>query len=170
MKLPLLIPCLFCGLVLIAVLAFTTTGLAQIDTLPPPEQSSGVAGDGTAEPQAGSGDVIPRAALLTERGTQLVERLKQLRRIQERMGTRHPARPDVALQIAEIKEQLDAWTPAPNPFHAPAPSVAPLAIPPTQLQINDEDLRQVVLGLTDEMEALRKRVEALEKAAGTASR
>jgi len=111
----------------------------------------------------GGKDEIPEAALLTERGTALVQRLKQLRHTESRLGARHPSLPEVQEQIAEIKRQLKAWEPAPNPFRSaddpPETTAAGKPIP----AMNEEDLRQVVLNLTAELDALKRRVSALEK-------
>ncbi len=106
-------------------------------------------------------DEIPPAALLTDRGTQLVERLKQLRRTESRMGTKHPTLPEIREQIEEIKQQLKAWEPAPNPFRRSADQEGAEQKPIPLM--NEEDLRQVVLALTEEVTALRQRVDALER-------
>ena len=51
-------------------------------------------------------DVIPRAALLTERGRQLADQLRVLRRAEASMGQKHPNLGAVQKQIEEIKEQM----------------------------------------------------------------
>ena len=108
-------------------------------------------------------DEIPPAALLTDRGTALVERLRQLRRTESRMGAKHPSLPEVRGQIDDILRELKAWQPAPNPFRsstredAVSPELQPIPL------MNEEDLRQIVLALSQEVTELRGRVEALEK-------
>lgn len=99
-----------------------------------------------------SAEKAPQAALLTERGRELVEQLRLLRRSRENLGSKHPTLPLINIQIAAIKEQLEAWEPAANPFH---PSQ-------TTPQINDYDLRQIVLRLNKRVEMLEKRVSELE--------
>jgi len=103
-------------------------------------------------------DEVPQAALLTERGQQLADRLQHLRRAEANMGDKHPSLPDVQQQIEEIKVQLEAWTPAANPFRASN------ELPIRQIpQMNDEDLRQLVLRLTDDIRLLEQRIERLER-------
>tara|TARA_R110002049_G_scaffold4601_5_gene32079 strand:- start:120597 stop:121013 length:417 start_codon:yes stop_codon:yes gene_type:complete len=103
-------------------------------------------------------DEIPKAALLTERGQQLAERLKMLRHNEASMGPKHPAMEETRLQIEEVKLQLEAWSPAPNPFRGGG-EVPMRAIP----QMNDEDLRQLVIRLTDDMRLLEQRLERVER-------
>lgn len=102
---------------------------------------------------------IPKAALLTERGQQLAERLKMLRRNEANMGPKHPAMEQTQLQIDEVKLQLEAWAPAPNPFRGGGEAVPMRAIP----QMNDEDLRQLVIRLTDDIRLLEQRLERVER-------
>ena len=103
-------------------------------------------------------DEIPKAALLTERGQQLVDRLKHLRRAESTLGPKHPSMEDVQIQIEEIKVQLEAWSPAPNPFRG-GEEVSMREIP----QMNDEDLRQLVIRLTDDIRLLEQRIERVER-------
>ena len=106
-------------------------------------------------------DEIPKAALLTERGQQLAERLRMLRHNEKNLGGKHPALPEVQLQIEEVKLQLEAWSPAPNPFRSGVGTadVPMRAIP----QMNDEDLRQLVIRLADDIRLLEQRLERVEK-------
>ncbi|MCD0458856.1 hypothetical protein U8335_19690 [Roseiconus lacunae] len=103
-------------------------------------------------------EIVPKAALLTERGKQLVEELRILRRNLGSMGLKHPNRPGVEAKIEAINEQLQAWEPAygkpSNPFRASEQA------PP---QMNEYDLRQLVIKLNKRVEALEKRVEILER-------
>ncbi len=103
-------------------------------------------------------DEIPPAALLTEHGADLAQRLKWLRRSEQRMGTKHPSIAEVHSQIESIQEQLKAWTPAP-----PKTSFAANDVKRTIPQMNDEDLRQLVLRLTDEIADLKQRIAKLEQ-------
>ena len=74
------------------------------------------------------------------------------------MGAKHPAREATETQIEEIKLQLQAWAPAPNPFRGGG-EVPMQAIP----QMNEEDLRQLVIRLTDDIRLLEQRIERLER-------
>lgn len=112
----------------------------------------------TGNPGNDVSDEVPKAALLTERGQQLADRLQHLRRAEANMGDKHPSLPDVQQQIEEIKVQLEAWTPASNPFRAS--ETLPIREIP---QMNDEDLRQLVLRLTDDIRLLEQRIERLER-------
>ena len=103
---------------------------------------------------------IPEAALLTERGRQLAKELRMLRKARDSMGSKHPTLPLVKDKIEAIEEQLEAWEPAfgdppENPFH-PNDDSAPSP------QMNEYDLRQIVIRLTKRVEALEKRVTQLE--------
>ena len=100
---------------------------------------------------------IPEAALLTERGTQLAARLKWLRNAESKLGAKHPSLADIKKQIVDIKEELKAWAPGGNPFQG-SDGLA-RKVP----QMNDEDLRQLVLRLTNEITELKNRVAKLER-------
>lgn len=104
-------------------------------------------------------DEVPAAALLTERGTQLATRLKWLRNAESNLGKKHPSLADIRKQIADIKEELKAWQPGTNPFSSDSASGIARQIP----TMNDEDLRQLVLRLTNEVTELKTRVEKLEQ-------
>jgi hypothetical protein len=102
-------------------------------------------------------DKIPAAALLTQRGQELAERLRQLRRIEATMGARHPSRTEVQAEIKAVIEQLHAWSPS---LIAPS-GEEPLAdaLP----AMNQQDLNQLILRLSAKVNQLESRVEALEK-------
>ncbi|QEF99602.1 hypothetical protein Mal15_36680 [Stieleria maiorica] len=111
-----------------------------------------------SDSKAKSADEVPRAALLTERGRQLAEELRMLKRSRDSMGAKHPTLPLVNQKIEAIQEQLEAWEPAigappQNPFHPDLES---------RPQMNDYDLRQIVIRLTKRVESLEKRVAELE--------
>ena len=74
------------------------------------------------------------------------------------MGKNHPLLPEVHSQIKGIKDQLKAWTPAPKDHTFDAFDLK-RKIP----KMNDEDLRQMVLALADQVADLKRRVDALEK-------
>lgn len=103
-------------------------------------------------------DEVPKAALLTERGAELAERLKWLRRSEDSMGKSHPSLPEVRQQIDAIREQLKAWAPAPEPntYEAFDPK---RKIP----KMNDEDIRQMLIELTEQVADLKTRVARLER-------
>lgn len=133
-------------------------------------------------PEADDGqDQVPPAALLTEEGAALAERLRHLRRSESRMGPRHPALPEVRSQIEQIRQQLQAWGSPPNPFRVkPAtdfPRDASLreAPPPPLdagniLQMSDQELRQLVRGLVAEVRELRQRLDEIENRPGPRGR
>lgn len=100
-------------------------------------------------------DQVPQAALLTERGKQLAEELRLLKRSRETMGPKHPSLPLVNKKIEAIQEQLQAWEPAANPFR-------PESGEKTTPQMNEYDLRQMVIRLNKRVEMLEKRVSQLE--------
>ncbi len=102
-------------------------------------------------------DVIPRAALLTERGRQLADQLRVLRRAEASMGLKHPNLGAVQKQIEEIKEQLEAW--APGSDSKPGEDAAADAVP----KMNEKDLKQLVLRMSAKIERLERRVDALER-------
>ena len=118
---------------------------AQTGGLPAPNSKS-----------TANADVVPQAALLTERGRQLAEELRMLKRSRESMGSKHPTLPLINQKIEAITEQLQAWEPAENPFH-------PGDEQQKKPQINDYDLRQMVIQLNKRVEMLEKRVAELEK-------
>lgn len=101
-------------------------------------------------------DEIPPAALLTQRGEELANRLYQLRRNLATMGARHPSRSEVELEIKAVIEQLSAWSPSIRP--SSGDQSLPAALP----AMNEQDLRQLVLRLYGKVEQLESRVEALE--------
>ena len=111
-------------------------------------------------PKERSDDEIPRAALLTERGRELAEELRMLKRTRDSLGSKHPTLPVVLEKIEQVKLQLQAWSPsgagAENPFR-PGQS---------KPEINQTDLRQIVLQLSMRIEQLERRVQTLEKQSG----
>lgn len=146
---------------LIPVVAVAT--LATLHEIPAQTGASDAGPNGDAGQWAGTDeDAIPPAAMLTDRGTALVERLKQLRRAESRMGPKHPSLPDLRDQIADVREQLKAWGPAPNPFRETPRGEQAAEATKSIPQMNEEDLRQVVIALAAEVESLRQRVETLE--------
>jgi uncharacterized membrane protein YdfJ with MMPL/SSD domain len=118
-------------------------------------------------------EVVPRAALLTERGRQLSSELRILLESRKSLGEKHPSMPIIKQKIEAIKEQLRAWepamgAPAPNPFQARADDSATAksrtadSATANRPQMNEYDLRQVVIRLTKRVAALEKRVSDLE--------
>ena len=99
---------------------------------------------------------VPAAALLTERGQELAERLRQLRRIEATMGSRHPSQRgdgrdrggDRAAQRLVARASV-----------ADGRSSLPAAFP----AMNEHDLRQLILRLSAKVEQLELRVADLEK-------
>ena len=104
---------------------------------------------------------VPPAALLTERGTQLAERLMHLRRAEARMGPKHPSMAAIQSQIADVKRELSAWARAENPFAA-----RPGAKPVPEPSLAEQDLRQLVIKLAAKVATLEARIARLEEERG----
>lgn len=103
-------------------------------------------------------DEVPKAALMTKRGAELADRLKWLQRSEASMGRNHPLLPEVRAQIRGVREQLKAWAPAPedNTFEA-------FDLKRRMPQMNEEDLRQLVVELAEKVADLDDRVTKLER-------
>jgi uncharacterized protein involved in exopolysaccharide biosynthesis len=134
------------GVLLVAMLVFSIATKLRAQT------------DDSGSGSAKSAENVPQAALLTERGRQLAEQLRLLKRSRDSMGSKHPSLPSINTQIEAIEEQLEAWEPAfgepaENPFH-------PGRATP---QMNEFDLRQIVIRLNKRVESLEKRVAELER-------
>lgn len=103
-------------------------------------------------------DDVPEAALLTERGQELAQRLRYLRRSESNMGDRHPSLPSVREEIKQVIQQLQAWAPL-----TPEASGDKGAQGRPSLQMNDRDLRQLVIQMANRIEQLEARVKKLEE-------
>lgn len=115
--------------------------------------------DGKDQSKASENAPIPEAALLTERGRQLAQQLRLLRRTREGLGAKHPTLPVVEKKIEAVLEELSAWEPAygdaeENPFRPGAKKDPKM--------LNEYDLRQLVLRLAKRVEQLEGRIEKLE--------
>ena len=104
-------------------------------------------------------DEIPKAALLTERGQQLAEQLRSLRRTEANLGSRHPSLKSVREKIAQIKEQLAAWAPRVADTDGGRGKAVADAVP----EMNERDLRQLILRMSAKVDQLEGRVRELEK-------
>jgi hypothetical protein len=102
---------------------------------------------------------IPRGLLLTERGRALAEELKQLRRAEASMGPKHPLLAEVKQQIEAVKEQIEAWSPRVQQLSPDRVTPLPEALP----EMNDQDLRQLILRMAAKMSQLERRIETLEQ-------
>ncbi|MEM9825142.1 MAG: hypothetical protein AAF958_01065 [Planctomycetota bacterium] len=102
---------------------------------------------------------VPPSALLTDRGQALAQRLKQLRRSMETMGPRHPTLQDVKQELADVKEQLQAWASGADSSIGDAPI--------TKAELNDQDVRQLLLRIVGKLNQLDRRVTRLEAASGS---
>ncbi|MCG8651006.1 MAG: hypothetical protein MI861_14300 [Pirellulales bacterium] len=130
--------------------AMTITSLAVGQSRPADEGAKS-----TQEPA----DAIPEAALLTERGQQLAERLKYLRTAESNMGAKHPSRKKIQDEIKKVKEELSAWAPLQDSSSAEGQKSVAQALP----AMNDRDLRQLILRMSGRIEQLEQRVEKLER-------
>ncbi len=143
------------ALILTSVVGVTSIALAASVAI----GQSGTRG-GSESIRLRSGDVVPRATLLTERGRQLVEELKNLRRTEASMGPKHPTLPEVQAQILDVKEQIEAWSPlSKEESKALGGRTLAEAVP----EMNDKDLRQLILRLSAKIELLERRVHKLEQ-------
>ena len=103
-------------------------------------------------------DELPPGLLLTDRGRALAEELRQLRRTEEQLGGKHPSLQELRRRIADVKEQMEAWSPRVQDFASDGSRPLPDALP----EMNDHDLRQLVLRMAAKISQLEKRVETLE--------
>jgi len=103
---------------------------------------------------------VPASALLTDRGRQLADRLSQLKRSYAAMGPRHPSKRTIEEEMALVKEQLKAWSANADSSTADGERSEPLAkaLP----EMNETDLRQLILRLVVKVELLEQRVLELE--------
>lgn len=106
-------------------------------------------------------DEVPPAALLTDRGAELAQQLRLLRRSESNLGAKHPSLPELRQQIADVTEQLKAWQPAPNPFRRSELQASPDETAGTIPAMNETDLRQIVLILAQEVRDLNSQLSAL---------
>ncbi|MGB7329174.1 MAG: hypothetical protein WBD31_30110 [Rubripirellula sp.] len=157
--------------VLTGVLAVTVLGLgfcgyqqlvgAQEPLLPGQSRDTTT----TVTDEARYGDV-PKSALLTERGRQLAEELGHLERSKATLGEKHPSRPAIENQMEAIRRELTAWSSVP-PSGSPSGSqgnqdVVALGDEVTPL-MNEVDLRQLVLRLSERVARLEQKVIILER-------
>lgn len=117
---------------------------------------------------------VPHAALLTDRGRELAENLRNLRRTRANLGEKHPTLPVIEQAIAETERQLRAWLPSEsgsdNPFRnldSPPRRARPVTPVDSENSVmNDTDVRQLVLRLHARIDQLEARVRTLEGARG----
>lgn len=116
-------------------------------------------------------ETVPPAALLTDRGRELAESLRNLRRTRDNLGEKHPTLPVIKRAIAETEKQLKAWLPiesgSDNPFNSrdskPQQSTQDTVDGLENSEMNNKDLRQLVLSLHAKVEQLEERIRLLEK-------
>ncbi|WP_144059802.1 hypothetical protein [Rhodopirellula sallentina] len=142
------------------LLVFAALGISTVHSQAP--------GTPPLTPGTSSFDIdVPAAALLTDRGRQLAENLRNLKRTRSNLGDKHPTVPLIEEQIEDTIQQLQAWIPAdtsePTPFIPSQQSgsvTADVSQPPG---MNEKDLRQLVLSLHRRIEQLELRVRNLER-------
>ena len=135
----------------LAIIAASTIAFSQNPFREPPADRNRDAASEESE--------IPPALLLTERGRALAEELRQLRRSEETMGPRHPLLAQVRKQIASVKEQIAAWSPQAQQLSQDKATPLPDALP----QMNDQEVRQLILRMAGKIAHLEQRVESLER-------
>ncbi|WP_146533815.1 hypothetical protein [Rubripirellula reticaptiva] len=115
----------------------------------------------TVTDEARYGDV-PKSALLTERGRQLAEELGHLQRSKATLGEKHPSRPAIENQIDAIRRELTAWSSVPAGGAVGGQDIVALGDEVTPL-MNEVDLRQLVLRLSERVARLEQKVIILER-------
>lgn len=104
--------------------------------------------------QSNIGDGIPDAAMESDRGRQLADQLRRLKRTEATLGKNHPSLGTVREEIKQIEEQLQEWLPKAGPA-TPSGEAATAA--------SHDELRQLVLRMAVQIQRLESRVDALEK-------
>ena len=100
-------------------------------------------------------DEIPPAALLTDYGNELVERLKRLRYTESQLGSKHPSLAGVREQIEDVKTELKTWDVKDNET-LDAKTQSRIA------KLDEDELRLLVVRLSQDVAKLRGRVAELE--------
>ncbi len=118
--------------------------------------------NGAATNRSAADADVPRAALLTDRGRQLADRLRHLRRAAAGMGAKHPSLSGVQEEIAEVKKQLAAWSPDRRVGGVDVGKPLDDAVP----EMSGHDVRQLVLRLSAKIDRLERRIDTLERRAG----
>ena len=134
----------------------------QVRTVVRPSTTNRTATRSTTSATKQVKDKIPEAALLTERGSELVSRLKSLRYAESQMGSRHPSLESVRDEIASVKEQLQAWVPAVKTKNEDAEKDDVETAAKALADLSEDDLRQLVIRLSLDIHKLRNRVVELE--------
>ena len=103
---------------------------------------------------------------MTDRGTELANRLRFLRLAEQTMGAKHPSFESVLQEIEDIKTELTAW----SSHNAELTTKQNQTVTDSENEydadflpeMNDRDLRQLVLRLVGRVRQLEDRIEAIE--------
>ena len=135
------------GILLVATM--TTLAMAQVGESD--SRSNGTSSNGTGIVK----DEIPAAALKTEEGRKMAERLGFLRRSQASMGPKHPAFPGIKAEIETIRDRLGINGSGSGGALAPSGQ--------TLNSMSDDELRQLIRRMALRIESLEQRLYALER-------
>jgi hypothetical protein len=114
----------------------------------------------TQSPPNREEDVSAIEVMTPEHRASIEARLFKLKRSESGMGANHPQLAEVRTRIQELQEELAAIDAVPNPFpQLEQPDVEPRKIIE---QLNDSELRFLVVRLAVEVKELRARVARLE--------
>ncbi|MFK7738285.1 MAG: hypothetical protein AB8B50_19835 [Pirellulaceae bacterium] len=146
-------PAAYLGVVVLV--AYVTTVGAQTGTPVRPPQT------GTPQEQASSEGVLPPKAYFTQRDSSLERELLLLKESESRMGESHPQLPAIRKKIRDLEAEVEAFHSIPNPFRR----LENEGLGPRDIvqQLNDEELRTLVVRLSIDVKDLRSRVVSLEK-------
>ncbi len=136
----------------IVTILLVTTAMAPMALLP--TAHSQVRGAKPAPQESNIGDGIPDAALESDRGRDLADQLRRLRRAQSTMGKNHPSLGTVREEIARVEKELQAWLPKAEEGKS---------ITGSNNEMNPDELRQLILQMAVQIKRLESRVDALEK-------
>ena len=120
----------------------TTLALAQV-------------GDKDSNQSGNVKDEIPAAALKTEEGRKMVERLDFLRRSEASMGEKHPSLPGIKSEIESIRDRLGISGSGFGGELAPSGQ--------TLNSMSEDELRQLIRRMALRIESLEQRLNALER-------
>jgi len=96
---------------------------------------------------------------LSDQQRQVADELRLLKRAESRMGAKHPAVQDVRKKIADLTEQLEGMAAVSSQQKNQARPTQSLSI----ADMNDQQLRQLILRMAIKIEQLETRIETLER-------
>ena len=106
-------------------------------------------------------DNVPQAALQTERGKELADRLRNLRFTESQLGSKHPSLSSVKEEIKSVKEELQAWVPAIKTKKKTDDDKVE-TVETALAELDEDDLRQLVVRLALDVHKLRSQMTELK--------